>query len=186
MKNIFKRALARLKQKTPEEITAEAQQLASSASIAPLMIPGFEEMSTKARHKILEALVEKREKAGSDLEHLIKEKPAIQKVGNQHMIDLGKITEEKVNSWPLKYEKRDDGFYCKVCGSSIVECTCYVSLHLAIFDPECAGPGKVVTINYPYCPKCDDRIDFARACYHVDKWLPNIFVVSNRLPEGVR
>lgn len=84
-----------------------------------------------------------------------------------NVIQLGKITEKIINSWWQKYEKREDGYYCKDCGSKIQQTTCYVSIHLKIFEPACAGPGRVVNLNYPYCPKCDGEIDFAQACYHV-------------------
>jgi hypothetical protein len=84
------------------------------------------------------------------------------------VIELGQITEEIINSWVEKYERREDGYYCRTCGSRIQMTTCYVSIHLKLFEPACAGPGRVARIRYPYCPKCDGEIDFVRACYHVD------------------
>jgi len=83
--------------------------------------------------------------------------------------ELGKITEDIVYSWWKKYEKKEDGYYCKQCGSLIQQTTCYVSVHLKLFEPACAGPGKVIHINYPYCPKCDGEIDHATACFHIGK-----------------
>ena len=83
------------------------------------------------------------------------------------VIALGQITQEIVDSWLEKYDKRDDAFYCKECGSQIMQCTCYVSMHLKLFEPVCAGPGEVKTINYPYCLKCDGEIEYAQACFHV-------------------
>lgn len=83
------------------------------------------------------------------------------------IIALGQITPEIINSWSEKYEKRDGAFYCKKCGSQILQTTCYVSIHLRVFEPSCAGPGKVQQINYPFCPKCDGEIEYAQACFHV-------------------
>ena len=83
------------------------------------------------------------------------------------VIALGQITQEIVDSWLEKYDKGDDAFYCKECGSQIMQCTCHVSMHLKLFEPACAGPGEVKTINYPYCPKCDGKIEYAQACFHV-------------------
>jgi len=85
-----------------------------------------------------------------------------------NVLDLGQITEAKVRSWAEKYEKKRDFYYYKECGSKIKQTTVYVSIHLKIFEPAHAGPGKVVHINYPYCPKCDGKIDYAQACYHVE------------------
>ena len=82
-------------------------------------------------------------------------------------LELGQITEETICNWKAKYEKREDGYYCKVCGSQILQTDCHVSIHLKIFEPTCAGPGKVITINYPYCPKCDGEIDYVQACFHI-------------------
>lgn len=83
------------------------------------------------------------------------------------IIALGQITQEIVNSWEKRFEKRDGLFYCKECGSQIMQTTCYVSIHLKEFEPSCAGGGEVKTINYPFCPKCDGDIDYVSACYHV-------------------
>lgn len=33
------------------------------------------------------------------------------------VIALGQITQEIVDSWLKKYDKRDGAFYCKECGS---------------------------------------------------------------------
>ena len=83
------------------------------------------------------------------------------------VIALGQITQEIVDSWLKKYDEGDGAFYCKECGSQIMQCTCYVSMHLKLFEPACAGPGEVKNINYPYCPKCDGEIEYAQACFHV-------------------
>jgi len=79
---------------------------------------------------------------------------------------LGQITDEIVKGWEKRYEKRDDGFYCWECGSQIMQTTCHVSMHLKIFEPQCAGPGNVQKVNYPFCPKCDGELDHVTACYH--------------------
>ena len=83
-----------------------------------------------------------------------------------NVIELGQITEAIINSWRRKYEEREDGCYCKVCGSRIQQTTCYVSIHLKAFEPACAGSGRVIEVNFPYCPECDGEIDHATACFH--------------------
>lgn len=83
-------------------------------------------------------------------------------------LDLGQITEETVEGWAEKYDKQGDGYYCRKCGAQIQATICYVSIHVKIFEPEHAGPGRVVRINYPYCPKCDGDPGLVRACYHMD------------------
>lgn len=80
--------------------------------------------------------------------------------------ELGQITDDIIQSWLEKYEHREDGYYCKQCGSKILQTVCYVSLHATEFEPAHAGPGSVVNINYPYCPNCDGEVDHAMACYH--------------------
>ena len=100
--------------------------------------------------------------------------------------DLGQITEEIVATWEKKYEKRDDGFYCKNCDSQIKQVTCFVSIHLKAFEPKCAGPGRVSKINYPFCPKCDGELEYVRACYHVQSLivgLPAFFLLPFPPPE---
>ena len=82
------------------------------------------------------------------------------------VLHLGRITNEIVDSWEKKYEKRDDGFYCKTCGSQIMQVTCFVSIHSKLFSI-CAGYGEVQKINYPFCPKCDGELEHVTACYHV-------------------
>ncbi|GAI75898.1 unnamed protein product [marine sediment metagenome] len=85
---------------------------------------------------------------------------------------LGQITDEIIDGWiggwAERFEKRDGGHYCKVCGSQVMQTTCYVSIHLKMFEPACVGSGKVEKINYPFCPKCDGDIDHVTACYHVE------------------
>ena len=53
--------------------------------------------------------------------------------------------------------------------SRIKQTTCYVSIHLKIFEPSHAGPGRVLRKKYPYCPKCDGKIDYATACFHIGR-----------------
>lgn len=100
------------------------------------------------------------------------------------VIALGQITQEIVDSWLKKYDKRDGDFYCKECGSQIMQCTCYVSIHLKLFEPECAGPGEVKNINYPYCPKCDGIIQSAQACFHVRATNDEFRVVTHSMLLG--
>jgi len=82
--------------------------------------------------------------------------------------NLGQITDEIIDGWAERFEKRDTGSYCRVCGSRVMQTTCYTSIHLKVFEPTCAGPGKVEKINYPFCPECDGDIDHVTACYHVE------------------
>lgn len=88
--------------------------------------------------------------------------------------ELGQITDDIISSWQKKFEVRETGhrgretgYFCKECGRKILQTTCFVSIHAIEFEPAHAGSGKVVQINYPYCPKCDGHIDYATACYHV-------------------
>lgn len=88
-----------------------------------------------------------------------------------NVIELGqiKITEDTILKWMAKYEKKGADHYCKQCGSLIQQTTCYVSVHLKAFEPSHDGPGKVIHVNYPYCPKCDGEIDYATACFHIGR-----------------
>jgi hypothetical protein len=95
-----------------------------------------------------------------------------------NVVDLGQITTEIVRSWNEKYEKKGDFYFCKVCGSRIKQTTVYVSIHLKLFEPLHTGPGRVVHINYPCCPKCDGKIDYARACFHVEPFKESVIVVD--------
>lgn len=79
--------------------------------------------------------------------------------------ELGQITDEVIEGWAGKFDKREIGYFCKECGSQIMQITCYVSIHDNRFSV-CAGGGDVMKINYPYCPQCDGETEYARACYH--------------------
>lgn len=80
---------------------------------------------------------------------------------------LGQLTVEVIENWATRFEKEDDGYRCPGCGSPIMQTTCYVSIHWKLFGSSCAGSGKVLRLNYPFCPKCDGEIDYVTACYHV-------------------
>jgi hypothetical protein len=82
--------------------------------------------------------------------------------------ELGQISLQIIESWWFKYEKAKKGFRCQECHSRILQTTCHVSIHIKEFEPAHTGPGRVVKINYPYCPKCDGKLDYAQACYHVE------------------
>jgi DNA-directed RNA polymerase subunit RPC12/RpoP len=97
----------------------------------------------------------------------------------KNVVDLGQITRETVRSWDEKYEKKGDFYRCKECGSRIKQTTVYVSIHAKEFEPAHAGPGRVVKINYPYCPKCDGKIDYAQACYHVPIMKREVIVIDD-------
>lgn len=95
-----------------------------------------------------------------------------------NVLELGQITEETICSWAQRFEKRKKYFYCKECGHRALQTTVHVSIHLKLFEPEHAGPGRVLKINYPYCPKCDGKIDYATACYHVDIAEPHPLLIN--------
>ena len=80
---------------------------------------------------------------------------------------LGQITKEIIKGWADQYDQKDGKYYCPKCDSRIKQVTCYVSLHLRVLEPGCAGPGKVKQINYPFCPTCDGNIEHVTACYHI-------------------
>lgn len=66
---------------------------------------------------------------------------------------------------------REGGEFCRSCGAANEHREVYVSLHASEFGI-CAGPGAVLRIMLPYCPKCereDTRTVFAneiRGCIH--------------------
>jgi len=64
------------------------------------------------------------------------------------------------------YEKTEDGYRCRTCGERIMQTTLYISIHIKEFKT-CAGPGRVLTVNFPYCPNCEGEPRTARACVHV-------------------
>jgi hypothetical protein len=94
--------------------------------------------------------------------------------------ELGEITEEIIGSWWQKYERTKKGFRCPDCHSKIMQTTCYVSLHALEFEPQHAGPGRVVHINYPYCPKCDGKLEYVTACFHTPMLLLQLFQLGDQ------
>lgn len=96
-----------------------------------------------------------------------------------NIAELGQLTEEIINSWPQKYEETKNGYCCKKCRSRILQTTCHVSIHAKEFEPSHAGSDKVVKINYPYCPKCDGKLDYATACFHVPIFKRQVIVIDN-------
>ena len=89
---------------------------------------------------------------------------------DQEIIVFSKVTGDKANKIlqdrQATYEKTDDGFKCKKCGSLIQQTTLYVSIHHKLF-PSCAGSGEVQQVNYPYCPKCEGEPETVRGCVHI-------------------
>ena len=45
---------------------------------------------------------------------------------------------------------------CKECGVVIEIVPAFISMHDARFET-CAGPGTVMRLAIPYCPKCEDK-----------------------------
>ena len=80
---------------------------------------------------------------------------------------LGQITDKIIDGWEKRYNRINGHHYCRQCGSLIKQVTCYVSIHSTLFEPTCAGTGKVRKINYPFCPECEGDIEHVTACYHV-------------------
>ena len=80
---------------------------------------------------------------------------------------LGRIDNNIIDSWGEEFEKRDGYFYCRKCGSQIMQTTCYMSIHDKLFEPKCVGGGEVRKVNCPYCLKCDGDIDYVTACCHI-------------------
>lgn len=83
------------------------------------------------------------------------------------VLELGQITANTPFDWVAKYEQREDIYYCKQCGSRIKQTICYVSIHATEFEPVHAGSGRVIRVNFPYCPECDGKLDYVTACLHV-------------------
>lgn len=86
-----------------------------------------------------------------------------------NIIELGQITEDDISAWMSKYEKRENGYYCKRCGSRVRQTTCNVSIHLDIFELKHADYEKECHLKYPYCPVCDGAIHHATACFHIGR-----------------
>ena len=51
------------------------------------------------------------------------------------------------------YERRDAGWICKTCGSTIAASIKYVPVWDGPFP--CSGSGRVESYQLPYCPNCE-------------------------------
>lgn len=71
-------------------------------------------------------------------------------------VQLGELTQEKLDSLEKKYIKKEDGFYCSMCNNLIMQTTIYISIY-AKETRQHAGFGKVKHAPYPYCPKCEGK-----------------------------
>lgn len=80
---------------------------------------------------------------------------------------IDQLTDEIIDSWKTQFNKGKDGYYCKTCGSPIMQTTCHVSIHTKLFPNICAGSGEVQQLNYPFCQSCDGKLEYVTACYHV-------------------
>lgn len=63
------------------------------------------------------------------------------------------------------YTRVNSGYKCNACGEGIRSVTTYITLHLQVFST-CAGPGQVVKVDLPYCPKCEPTPD-TFGCVHL-------------------
>ena len=64
-----------------------------------------------------------------------------------------------------EYEKLENGYTCKKCGSTIKQTTGYASMHSKEFD-NCTGGGEVKRFPLPYCPKCEGEPKRTQTCVH--------------------
>lgn len=64
------------------------------------------------------------------------------------------------------YVIRDHEYHCRECGSQIEYATGDIAVHDRRF-PDCAGPGRVLNVPLPYCPKCEGSPTEVRGCVHV-------------------
>jgi hypothetical protein len=55
---------------------------------------------------------------------------------------------------------------CPQCGRNISFVAAYLSIHAYEF-PMCAGSGRVVKMDIPYCSVCEDETPGDRGCLHV-------------------
>lgn len=65
------------------------------------------------------------------------------------------------------YEKTQNGYKCKKCGSDVIQATGYASIHSTEFGDTCAGSGKVEQFPLPYCPNCEGEPTNLQTCVHV-------------------
>jgi len=85
----------------------------------------------------------------------------------------GKMTQKEFNRFmrqeiESRYEKRENGWFCKKCGAKVQQTACYVSVHEEVFGDTCAGSGKVQKLPLPYCPECEGEPQNTTTCVHVN------------------
>jgi hypothetical protein len=86
----------------------------------------------------------------------------------------------KRNEWVKAHCLTDgDRQLCVNCKTPIEIISAYISIHDARFGNHCAGPGAVIRLVVPFCPKCEAKPQ-ERGCLHEDlsQWL------SARLAKG--
>lgn len=54
---------------------------------------------------------------------------------------------------------------CRECGTAIEVIGARMSIHDARFAGMCAGPGAVVVVAIPWCPKCETKPE-DHGCFH--------------------
>lgn len=67
-----------------------------------------------------------------------------------------------------RYEKRENGWFCKKCGAKVQKVTCYVSEHEIASGGQHAGTGSVQKIPLPYCPQCEGKPQNTSTCVHTN------------------
>jgi hypothetical protein len=82
---------------------------------------------------------------------------------------FGRIVFEwlKAHTREIVQGDNDYRYECLNCGSRIMSHTVFFSIHDAAFHDLCAGPGDVVRLGIPYCPKCEPKPDES-GCIHID------------------
>jgi len=89
---------------------------------------------------------------------------------NRDVTAFSMLTVEQANEFLHKrqksFEKTENGYKCKECGSTIMQTTLYVSIHDSRFSA-CAGSGEVQRVNFPFCPQCEGEPSIVRGCVHV-------------------
>jgi hypothetical protein len=61
-------------------------------------------------------------------------------------------------------EYGDKYMHCADCGTRIKWEAAFISSHGLAED--CVGTGKIVQVDIPYCPKCEE-MPYLRGCFHV-------------------
>lgn len=78
-------------------------------------------------------------------------------------LELDKAIAEHVDA---NYVVEDDQYHCRKCDARIEYARGEIAVHDRRF-PGCAGPGRVLDVPLPYCPKCEGPPTELRGCVHI-------------------